>query len=233
MTIERSSIMNLVIINCSPRMKAKSNTNMIINAFAAGYLKSGNTAEVYQLSEAGSWDGIRKAFYSNTNILMALPLYVECIPGIMSEFLETLEPKALAEGGGITRLSFIMQSGFSEASQRRCCEEYLRMLPGYLNCEYGGSLMKGEMFATHLLPLPAADKMLEPFVHMGELFAEEGRFPQDKAEEVNGAEYSSRKTIVLYTLLSPLQKMFFRIFFKKKGCKGSLTARPYERYVKE
>lgn len=225
--------MNLVIINCSPRMKAKSNTNMIINAFAAGYTKSGNTAEIYQLSEVGSWEEIRKAFYNNTNILMALPLYVECIPGIMAEFLETLEPKAPAEGQKATRISFILQSGFSEASQRRCCEEYLKMLPGYLNCEYGGVLMKGEMFVTHLLPAPAADKMLEPFIRMGELFAKKGEFPEDKAAGLNGAEYSSRKTIVLYTVMSPVQKIFFRVFFKKMGCRGSLRARPYERYIRK
>lgn len=224
--------MNLVIINCSPRIKSKSNTNMMINAFAAGYTKSGNTAEIYQLSEIGSWGEIRKAFYNNTDILMALPLYVECIPGIMAEFLETLEPKASAEGQKATRLSFILQSGFSEASQRRCCEEYLKMLPGYLNCEYGGVLMKGEMFATHLLPAPAADKILEPFIQMGELFAEEGKFPENKAAGLNGAEYSSRKTIVLYTVMSPVQKILFRVFFKKMGCRGSLRARPYERYIR-
>ena len=93
----RDFIMKLIIINCSPRVTIKSNTNIIIKAFIKGFTKNGNTAFVYHLSERGKWDDIRDAFYNNENILMAVPLYVESIPGIMMEFLETLTPKTIQE----------------------------------------------------------------------------------------------------------------------------------------
>jgi len=140
--------MHLIIINCSPRVKAKSNTNIIVSAFVNGFINQGNTAEVHHLSEMGKWDEIRSAFYNNENILMALPLYVECIPGIMIEFIETLSPKTNVEGQFKTKLSFLLQGGFAEASQLRCGEKYLEQLPEFLNCSYGGTLIKGNMFIT-------------------------------------------------------------------------------------
>lgn len=50
--------MKLIIINSSPRVTIKSNTNIIIKAFIKGFTKNGNTAFVYHLSERGNYDGI-------------------------------------------------------------------------------------------------------------------------------------------------------------------------------
>ena len=130
--------MHLLVINCSPRIEQKSNTNSILQQFIKGYTEAGNTVELYNLSQLNSWDDIRKAYYENDNILMAIPLFVECIPGLMVEFLETLSPKK-----DKTKISFLLQGGFDEASQLRCCERYLEQLPAFLGCEYGGTLSKG------------------------------------------------------------------------------------------
>ncbi|MDF2944647.1 MAG: hypothetical protein K0S01_3505 [Herbinix sp.] len=221
--------MNLLIINCSPRVKAKSNTNIIVRAFADGYTKQGNTVEIYNLSELGKWDEIRVAFYNHENILMALPLFVESIPGIMLEFLETLSPKSNSEGQPKTKLSFLLQGGFSEASQLRCGERYLEQIPGFLNCEYGGTLIKGSMFIIHMLPETSSKQMVSPFIEMGEVFAIDGKFDKEKVNKFAAPEYYSKRFILLHTLLSPLNKLFFAIFFKKNGCLGSLTAQPYKK----
>lgn len=124
--------MHLVIINASPRVEAKSNTARIIRTFVRGFEESGNTIEVWHLSDKKQWTGAKEAYEKNSNILFALPLYVESVPGIMLEFLETLQPKK--EDG--TKMSFILQGGFAEASQLRCGEAYLEILPSYFNCEY-------------------------------------------------------------------------------------------------
>ena len=105
--------MHLVIINASPRVEAKSNTARIIRTFVRGFEESGNTTEVWHLSDKKQWTGAKEAYEKNSNILFALPLYVESVPGIMLEFLETLQPKK--EDG--TKMSFILQGGFAEASQ--------------------------------------------------------------------------------------------------------------------
>ena len=96
--------MHVVVMNGSPRAKKYSNTDKIIEAFGKGLMKSGSTYELYTLSDKKVWDAAREAFYSHTRILIALPLYVECIPGLLLEFLETLHKKE--EAG--TRIDFIL-----------------------------------------------------------------------------------------------------------------------------
>ena len=39
--------MHLVIINASPRVKQKSNTDKIVSKFVEGYSEKGNTTEYY------------------------------------------------------------------------------------------------------------------------------------------------------------------------------------------
>jgi hypothetical protein len=223
--------MELLIINCSPRVKEKSNTSIIINAFVKGFTEQGNTVEIYNLSELRKWDEIRSAFYRNGNILMALPLYVESIPGYMMEFLETLSPKVNLEGHPKTKLSFLLQGGFSEASQLRCGERYLEKLPGFLNCEYGGTLIKGSMFITHMLPDTAAQKIVFPFIESGKEFARSGVFDKARVDQFAAPEFYSKRFIFIHTLLSPLNKLFFVVFFKKNGCRGSISAQPYKDYL--
>lgn len=85
--------MHIVVINASPRMEKKSNTETIIRAFLKDYEQGENTAELYHLSDRRQWADAERAFEENEHILFALPLYVENIPGVMLEFLEGLQPK--------------------------------------------------------------------------------------------------------------------------------------------
>ena len=110
--------MHLVLISGAARPRARSNTAKIIAAFQKGYEEGGNTTEVWYLSDQSQWAGATQAFERSDNILIALPLYVENIPGILLEFLSGLRPKTVPG----TRLAFLLQGGFPEASQSRCCE---------------------------------------------------------------------------------------------------------------
>lgn len=113
----------------------------------------------------------------------------------------------------------------------RCGEQYLEQLPGFLNCEYGGTLIKGNMFITHMLPEPGAKQMVSPFLKMGEEFAKDGRFVKEKVSVFAAPEYYSKRFIFIHTLMRPVNKLFFIIFFKSKGCRGSLSARPYKKMI--
>ena len=79
--------MHLVVISGAARPRAKSNTAKIIAAFQKGYEEGGNTTEVWYLSDHSQWAGAAQAFEHGDNLLIALPLYVENIPGILLEFL--------------------------------------------------------------------------------------------------------------------------------------------------
>lgn len=217
--------MHLVIINASPRVVTKSNTARIIRTFVRGYEVSGNTAEVYHLSDKKQWTGAKEAYEKNGNILFAIPLYVENVPGILLEFLETLQPKK--ETG--TKLSFILQGGFSEASQLRCAEAYLEMLPSYFNCEYNGTLIKGDNFGFSWVPEDMAGKMATHYEKMGRSFAEKGTFYKEEVNEFAGPEYFSEKEIRQHKYIGRwIQKALFRYIAKKNGCKKPLDDKPYQ-----
>ena len=142
--------------------------------------------------------------------MFALPLYVECIPGIMAEFLETLKPKQNCN----TKIGFLLQSGFAEASQLRCCESYLETLPSLLGCEYNGTLLKGGMFAVSFIGSKMRKQMIEPFYDMGKYYAQNNYFNKEVVNGFAKPEYFSKKEVFLNNVVSPLNKLFMKVFAK-------------------
>lgn len=220
--------MNLLIISCTPRIKEKSNTDKILDEFKKGYESNGNTTETLYLYQRNEWEIIRKKFYENDSILFALPLYVECIPGIMAEFLESLKPKQKSN----TKIGFLLHGGFAEASQLRCCESYLETLPSLLGCEYNGTLLKGNMFAVSLMDGKIRKQMVQPFYNMGKYYAQNNYFHKEVVNDFAKPEYFSKKYIFISNVLSPLNKLYLKVFAKKLGCKRPLNDKPYQNYVK-
>ena len=216
--------MHLVIISGAARPQTKSNTAKILAAFQKGYAENGNTTEMYYLSEHRQWAAAAKAFQENENILIALPLYVENIPGILLEFLSGLQPKN-THG---TRLSFLLQGGFPEASQSRCCEAFLETLPAQLGCEYAGTLLKGDMFGVGLMDEKNRGKMLAPFTKMGRVLAGRGRFEKSAVDAFAAPEYLSKKQIRMYNLFGRhISRFFLGHIAKKLGCREKLDACPF------
>ena len=169
-------------------------------------------------------EGARAAFADNDNILFAIPLFVENVPGILLEFLQTLTPKTVPG----TKLAFLLQGGFAEASQLRCGEAFLQALPGKLGCAYAGTLIKGNMFALAMVPPKAAEKMASPFIPMGRLFAKEGRFHREAVDRFAAPEHMSKGMIGYYNFIGgKLSKLFFDRFARARGCKEPLDAKPY------
>ena len=170
-------------------------------------------------------NSIKEAYENNDNVLFAIPLYVENVPGIMLEFLETLQPKK--EAG--TKMSFILQGGFAEASQLRCGEAYLEMLPLYLNCEYNGTLIKGDNFGPSWVPEKMAEKMVAHYEKMGRTFAEKRTFDKEEVNEFAAPEYFSEQEIRQHKRIGRwMQKALFRYIAKRNGCKKPLDDKPYQ-----
>ena len=217
--------MHLVIISGATRPQSKSNTAKIIAAFRKGFEGGGNTTEVWYLSDRRQWKRAEQAFLQNDRILIALPLYVENIPGILLEFLSGLKPKDTPG----TKLAFLIQGGFPEASQSRCCEAYLETLPAQLGCDYAGTLIKGDMFGTSLVDEKSREKMLAPFTEMARTFVATECFEKSAVDTFAGPEYMSRKEIFMYNLFGKhISRFFMERIAKKLGCKTKLDARPYE-----
>ena len=216
--------MHVVIINGSPRVAKYSNTEKIIDAFTEGLLEEGASFERYAISNRNNWDKIRQAYIDNTEIIFAMPLFVESAPGIFLEFLETLPQKDKN-----TRISFILQSGFAEASQLRCGENFLKTLPDYLGTEFGGILIKGNNFGIRIMKEAAAKKVTGPYKEMGKAFAQENGFSKETAEKFAGPEvFPMLVRLMLQIVFKTVEKKSFEKVAKEWGCTVPLDYRPYE-----
>lgn len=221
--------MHLTIISAATRPQAKSNTAKIIASFRQGYEKDGNTSEVWYLSDRKQWKSATAAFEASTNTLIAFPLYVENVPGILLEFLSGLKPKT--QPG--TRLAFLCQGGFPEAAQSRCCEAFLETLPAKLGCVYAGTLIKGDMFGVSLVDEENRQKMLSPFIEMGEYFARTGAFDKPTVDRFASPEVMPQNQIHSFNFIGRhVSRFFLNRIAKGMGCKERLDAKPYEEFVR-
>ena len=215
--------MHLTIFNGAARPQAKSNTALILEAFCKGFEEKGDTAQVHHLSDRRQWEAARAAFDAGDFFLIALPLYVENIPGLLLEFLEGLEPKK--QSGA--RMAFLVQGGFPEASQLRCCEAYLETLPGKLGCAYAGTLIRGNNFFLRLLKDKEKQQILALYENMGRRFSELECFDKDEVTAFAAPEYMPPQAgKVFHFIGKTLQKPIMNGYLRKMGGHGHLGAQP-------
>lgn len=215
--------MHVLIINGSPRVKAYSNTDKILEKFTAGMSENGVTFEQYEVADAKQWEKMREAYYNNSRIIIALPLYVECIPGRLMEFLETLEPKN--DGTG---MAFILQSGFAEGIQLRCGEAYLEILARKLGCEYLGTLVKGDNFSIRFFEGEQRDRVTGPYTEMGREYAKNGDFKSEACKRFTGPEvFPAHIRFLVGLLQKTVAKKMFKKIAEDFGCTKALDYRPY------
>ena len=217
-------IEHLVIINGSPRVATFSNTDKIIRSFVKGLEKAGITWELHSLSNRKEWDAAREAFLKHEYILLAFPLYVECIPGLMLEFLETLPTERKQPG----QLCFLLHGGMDEGNEFRFCERILQRLPAQLGCGYGGTLIRGGSFGIRTREDAVKAKIVAPYEQMGSMFAQSGNFLTPEAKKFTGPEqypWWVRKMVSLL-FLKKVNKGF-EDFAKSWGCTRPLDDKPY------
>ena len=219
-----SKLSHLVIINGSPRVAKFSNTDKIIHSFVKGLEEAGITGELHNLSNRKEWDAAREAFLSHERILIAFPLYVECIPSLMLEFLESLP----SERRQPAQLSFLLHGGMDEGFEFRFCERILQGLPAQLSCRFGGTLIHGGSFGIRTREDAVKAKIVAPYEKMGRLFAQNGNFLTPEAKKFTGPEqypWLVRKMVSLL-FLKKVNKGF-EDFAKSWGCTRPLDDKPY------
>ena len=222
--IDNSPLSHLVIINGSPRVAKFSNTDKIIHSFVKGLEEAGITWELHNLSSRKEWETAREAFLTNKHILIAFPLYVECMPSMMLEFLETLP----SERKQPALLSFLLHGGMDEGNEFRFCERILQELPAQFGCSYGGTLIHGGSFGIRTREDAVKAKIVAPYEKMGRLFAQNGNFLIPEAKKFTGPEqypWLVRKMVSLL-FLKKVNKGF-EDFAKSWGCTRPLDDKPY------
>ena len=219
-----SKLSHIVIINGSPRVAKFSNTEKIIHSFAKGLEETGITWELHNLSNRKEWDAAREAFLTHERILIAFPLYVECIPSMMLEFLGTLP----SERRQPAQLSFLLHGGMDEGNEFRFCERILQGLPAQFGCSFGGTLIHGGSFGIRTREDAIKAKIVAPYEKMGRMFAQSGNFFTPEAKKFTGPEqypWWVRKMVSLL-FLKKVNKGF-EDFAKEWGCTRPLDDKPY------
>lgn len=216
--------MHVVIINGSPRTYEYSNTAKILHSFVKGLEKANASYELYSLSNIKEWDSARDAFLANDKIIFALPMYVESIPSLMLEFLDTLS----AERAHHAELAFILHGGFDEGFQFRLCEKLLKSITIQLGCDYGGCLIKGGSFFLRLFERDKVERMTSQYIKMGISYAQHGNFVTPEAKRFTGPERYP-------WLMRQITGIFIKLVINKKfekfaldwGCYEPLDKKPY------
>lgn len=220
--------MHVVIINGSPRVQKNSNTDIIIQSFGKGLRESGSTYELYSLSNRKEWDAAREAFSGHDQIVFALPLYVECVPALMLEFLESLP----VERKQPAQMSFILHGGFDEGRQFRLCERFLQSLPEQFGCTFGGCLIQGGSFLIRFRDddkmKKVMDKKIDSYITMGQSFVAQGNFLTPEARKFTGPEKNPAFVHLLFKLyIKRLVRSNFEHFAEQWGCTRPLDDKPY------
>ena len=221
-------VKRVLILNGSPRVKKNSNTNKIIDAFGEGLRQAGTCYDVYSLSNRSEWDAAREAFMTSDNIIIAMPLFVECLPSLLLEFLNTFP----TERKQPAQLSFILHGGFDEGHQLRLGEKFLQSLPAQLGCSCGGVLVKGGSFLLrnreNSYIKKMTDKMLASYTTMGLSFAQNGNFMTPEAQKFTGFEKNPKIGILLFNLIfKRIVKKNFERIAQEWGCTEPLDSKPY------
>ncbi len=223
--------MQLTIFSCSPQGKERSTSAFVANAFKIGFTANHlNSANIYYLNRRDEWKEQKEHFINSANVLFVLPLYVDCVPGLLQEFLEYIsdwgEDCQVKEK---KQIAFIVQSGFPEASQMRTCEAYLEQLPARLGCDYAGTLLKGSMFGkAYAFGEKEKEKTGNLFVEWGMKFAKKPYFDKKEVTDFSTPEHFNNVTIAMFRLFSPLNRLVWYSLAKKNGVKGHLHERPYK-----
>lgn len=165
--------MQLTIINGSPR-GSSGNTQKLLSRFISGFEETeGNSTETFFIiKERRDFSGLLSSFKESETVLLGFPLYVDAMPGIVKEFIESLSPLMDEKHG--PDLIFMVQSGFPETHHTRFIQAYLQKLSSRINCRCIGCIMKGGCEGLEVQPAGMVEKIFSLFYRIGKEFGETG-----------------------------------------------------------
>lgn len=188
--------MKLTVFNGSPRGK-KSNTTLLLEHVLKGFMETeGNSYELeYIVNE--DVEELVEMFRNASNIILAFPLYTDCMPGIVKSFIDCLKPLCGKQDN--PSIGFIVQGGFPESYHSRFVERYLEKLAKRLNSQYVGCIIKGGVETIRIMPQFMTKKIFNYFYELGKIYGKSGKFDKELLKKIAKPEH-----------LSTLRRLFFR-----------------------
>lgn len=131
--------MKLTVFNGSPRGK-NSNSHRVMTSFLNGFLSnSSNKGILLDMAGSSDQEDLIDTFRESDNIIIIFPLYLDSMPGIVKEFIESIS----GHGTPDRSVGYILHSGFPESLQSSFIEKYLEKLTRDMQCNYLGTVIRG------------------------------------------------------------------------------------------
>jgi len=167
--------MQLAIFNGSPRGKT-SNTRKLLEHFQRGFENAGGEINILDyLIQEKHLDEQVQHFRETENILLAFPLYVDSVPGVVKQFIEAV---GQFDGSG-KNIWFFVHSGFPEAIHCEGLIRYLELLTKRWNMNNMGTILKPGTEQVRMLPLERNKKLFFDFEQLGSTLAKSGSLDQN------------------------------------------------------
>lgn len=213
--------MRTLIINGSPKSK-NGNTEIFIKKF----LKEMKAP--HEICYAANEDKLQIANYMKQfdTVIVAMPLYIHAMPGIVMKLIECMEP---AQDCGKS-MGFIVQSGFMESVHSKYLERYLSSLTKQLNYTYLGTVIRGGSAGIYMMPEKMNKRLFKQLSTLGEYFERNGTFNIETVEEMAKPCKLSKGKSKLLQLLSGIglgDNMFWNIMLKKNNAINEKLDKPF------
>ena len=132
--------MRLAVFNGSPRGKG-GNTGILLSHFLKGFTEiRGNESIEYCIKENCDCNVLTQAFLESEYVVFAFPLYIDLVPELFRDFIQSLETKGHRTGN--IQLLFLIQSGFSDIQHCRFVHKYCEKMAERIGCRYVGSVVR-------------------------------------------------------------------------------------------
>jgi multimeric flavodoxin WrbA len=178
--------MKLTVFNGSSRGN-KSNTTKMLTPFIHGFESmDGNIAEMIYLS--GKLDAKQpvEKFLQSDIVLLAFPLYVDSMPGMVKMFIESLAPYCGRDKN--PTMAYFIHCGFPEPLHCRYVERYLEKLTIRLGCDYAGSMVRGGTEGVRLMSEKMNRSLFSQMRQLGADLGSTGRFQTELLNNLAGRE---------------------------------------------
>ena len=222
--------MRYCVINGSPRGKS-GNTEILLRMVMDGIESTDNAVEITEchLNTEKERQFSREAFGKAEVVLLGFPLYTDAMPGLVKEFIESLQPDVGRDNN--PKMAFLVQSGFPEAYHSRFVERYLEKLARRLNAPYAGTIVKGGCEGVRLMPEEMNRKLFEGLRELGTDLAREGVFNPERLTRLAKPEQFPRFLTPLFWLILkiPATQIYWNGLLKNNNAYQDRFARPFER----
>ena len=167
--------MKLLIINGSPR-GIKSNSILIAQKFITGFDKvSSENAKILTLTKKSDFYQLDTEISWSDKILIIFPLYTDCMPALVLNFLVYTGEKSLLQDKFV---GYFIQSGFPESKQSTFVAKYLKKYTNRVGAHHIGTIIKGGVEGIQILPPFATKKFFKQLMILGENFARYEKFDE-------------------------------------------------------